>query len=117
MKIILANPRGFCAGVNMAIQCLEQCVELFGSNIYVYHEIVHNKYVVERFSNQGVTFVDSVDEVPDGSVYYLVHMVSHPKFEYNQPGEICKPLMRPARWSPKCISKRFVMPSRAITLY
>ena len=77
MKIILANPRGFCAGVNMAIQCLEQCVELFGSNIYVYHEIVHNKYVVERFSNQGVTFVDSVDEVPDGSVLlFSAHGVS-----------------------------------------
>ena len=77
MKIILANPRGFCAGVNMAIQCLEQCVELFGPDIFVYHEIVHNKYVVERFANQGVTFVDHIKEVPDGSVLlFSAHGVS-----------------------------------------
>ena len=48
MKIILANPRGFCAGVNMAIECLDKAISMFGSNIYVYHEIVHNKYVVEN---------------------------------------------------------------------
>ncbi len=77
MKIILANPRGFCAGVNMAIQCLEECVKLFGSEIYVYHEIVHNKYVVERFSSQGVTFVNHVEEVPDGSILlFSAHGVS-----------------------------------------
>lgn len=52
MKILLANPRGFCAGVNMAIQCLEECVQMFGPEIYVYHEIVHNKYVVDRFTQQ-----------------------------------------------------------------
>lgn len=77
MKIILANPRGFCAGVNMAIQSLEECVKLFGTGIYVYHEIVHNKYVVERFSSQGVTFVDRIDEVPEGSILlYSAHGVS-----------------------------------------
>ncbi len=77
MKIILANPRGFCAGVNMAIQCLEECVKLFGSEIYVYHEIVHNKYVVERFSSQGVTFVNHVEDVPDGSILlFSAHGVS-----------------------------------------
>ncbi len=77
MKIILANPRGFCAGVNMAIQSLEECVRLFGSEIYVYHEIVHNKYVVERFSRQGVTFVDSIEEVPAGSILlFSAHGVS-----------------------------------------
>lgn len=68
MKILLANPRGFCAGVNMAIECLETAIRHFGSQIYVYHEIVHNKYVVDRFVRQGVTFVDSVDEVPEGSI-------------------------------------------------
>ena len=56
MKILVANPRGFCAGVNMAIECLDETIKMFGSNIYVYHEIVHNKYVVERFTQQGVTF-------------------------------------------------------------
>ncbi|MBD3673513.1 MAG: 4-hydroxy-3-methylbut-2-enyl diphosphate reductase [Planctomycetaceae bacterium] len=77
MEIILANPRGFCAGVNMAIECLDQALKLFGDGIYVYHEIVHNKYVVERFVDQGVTFVDSVEEVPEGSILlFSAHGVS-----------------------------------------
>src|ERR1700722_19296898 len=77
MKILVANPRGFCAGVNMAIECLDETIRMFGSKIYVYHEIVHNKYVVERFTSQGVTFVDSIEEVPEGSILlYSAHGVS-----------------------------------------
>tara|TARA_R110002095_G_scaffold115506_4_gene100783 strand:+ start:1078 stop:2013 length:936 start_codon:yes stop_codon:yes gene_type:complete len=77
MKVILANPRGFCAGVNMAIECLEEVIRIFGSNIYVYHEIVHNKYVVNRFTDLGVTFVDSVSEVPEKSILvFSAHGVS-----------------------------------------
>jgi 4-hydroxy-3-methylbut-2-enyl diphosphate reductase len=77
MKVLLANPRGFCAGVNMAIECLDQALKVCGTGIYVYHEIVHNKYVVERFTGQGVTFVDSIDEVPEGSILlYSAHGVS-----------------------------------------
>ncbi|WP_166830730.1 4-hydroxy-3-methylbut-2-enyl diphosphate reductase [Thalassoroseus pseudoceratinae] len=77
MEIILANPRGFCAGVNMAIDCLDEAIRMFGSEIYVYHEIVHNKYVVERFTKQGVTFVNDVSEVPEGSILlYSAHGVS-----------------------------------------
>jgi 4-hydroxy-3-methylbut-2-enyl diphosphate reductase len=77
MQILLANPRGFCAGVNMAIECLDQAIKLCGSNIYVYHEIVHNKYVVERFTKQGVTFVDAIYEVPRGAwLLYSAHGVS-----------------------------------------
>ncbi|MCH9653627.1 MAG: 4-hydroxy-3-methylbut-2-enyl diphosphate reductase [Planctomycetes bacterium] len=77
MKLILANPRGFCAGVNMAIECLEEVIRIFGSSIYVYHEIVHNKYVVNRFTNLGVTFVDTVDEVPENSILvFSAHGVS-----------------------------------------
>lgn len=77
MKIILANPRGFCAGVNMAIDCLDECIRVFGPEIYVYHEIVHNRYVVDRFTSMGVTFVDNVDDVPAGAILlYSAHGVS-----------------------------------------
>lgn len=77
MKILLANPRGFCAGVNMAIECLDEVIRMFGSNVFVYHEIVHNKYVVERFTRQGVKFVNSVEEVPAGSILlYSAHGIS-----------------------------------------
>jgi 4-hydroxy-3-methylbut-2-enyl diphosphate reductase len=68
MKILLANPRGFCAGVNMAIDVVDEALRKVGPPIYVYHEIVHNRHVVEDFRSRGVTFVDSVDEVPPGSV-------------------------------------------------
>ena len=77
MKILLANPRGFCAGVNMAIDCLDETIRLCGADIYVYHEIVHNRYVVDRFTRQGVTFVDDVAEVPEeGILLYSAHGVS-----------------------------------------
>jgi 4-hydroxy-3-methylbut-2-enyl diphosphate reductase len=77
MKILLANPRGFCAGVNMAIECLDEAIRRFGTEIYVYHEIVHNRYVVDRFTKQGVTFVDGVNDVPEGSILlFSAHGVS-----------------------------------------
>ena len=77
MKILLANPRGFCAGVNMAIECLDEAIRRVGPGIFVYHEIVHNKYVVDRFTKQGVTFVDSMEEVPRGSILlFSAHGVS-----------------------------------------
>jgi 4-hydroxy-3-methylbut-2-enyl diphosphate reductase len=77
MKIILANPRGFCAGVNMAIDSLERALQLFGTPLYVYHEIVHNRHVVERFKKRGVVFVDGIDEIPaDSVVLYSAHGVA-----------------------------------------
>jgi 4-hydroxy-3-methylbut-2-en-1-yl diphosphate reductase len=77
MKILLCNPRGFCAGVNMAIECVERVLKLKGPPIYVYHEIVHNRHVVRRFTEQGVVFVNSIDEVPRGAtVVYSAHGVS-----------------------------------------
>src|SRR5436190_4688929 len=77
MKIILANPRGFCAGVNMAIESLDRALELFGTPVYVYHEIVHNRPVVDRFRKRGVVFVDDVGEIPSGStVLYSAHGVA-----------------------------------------
>ena len=77
MKVLLANPRGFCAGVNMAIECLDEAIRRVGAGIYVYHEIVHNKYVVDRFTNQGVRFVNSLEEVPCGGILlFSAHGIS-----------------------------------------
>ena len=77
MKILLASPRGFCAGVNMAIDTLDQAIRLFGTPIYVFHEIVHNRYVVERFRREGAVFVDDLAEVPEGSrLLFSAHGVS-----------------------------------------
>ncbi|OWK41116.1 4-hydroxy-3-methylbut-2-enyl diphosphate reductase [Fimbriiglobus ruber] len=77
MKIILANPRGFCAGVNMAVESLETALRVFGSPLYVYHEIVHNRPIVDRFRAKGVVFVDGISEVPNGgTVLYSAHGVS-----------------------------------------
>ena len=68
MKILLASPRGFCAGVNMAIDTLETAIRLYGTPVYVFHEIVHNKHVVDRFEREGAVFVNTVEEVPEGAV-------------------------------------------------
>ena len=77
MKVLLASPRGFCAGVNMAIESLELALEAFGAPLYVYHEIVHNKYVVSHFRDCGVRFVDKLSEVPEGStLLFSAHGVS-----------------------------------------
>ena len=77
MKIILANPRGFCAGVHMAIDTVDEAIKIVGTPLYVYHEIVHNRHVVRRFEEQGVVFVDTIDEVPpDATVVFSAHGVS-----------------------------------------
>jgi 4-hydroxy-3-methylbut-2-enyl diphosphate reductase len=76
MRILLASPRGFCAGVNMAIESLELAIHAFGTPLYVYHEIVHNRWVVEHFRQRGVVFVDALAEVPEGShLLYSAHGV------------------------------------------
>ena len=77
MKILLANPRGFCAGVNMAIECVEEVLRARGAPVFVYHEIVHNRHVVRGLQKKGVTFVNDVEDVPVGSVLvYSAHGVS-----------------------------------------
>lgn len=77
MEVLLANPRGFCAGVNMAIEALEEALSRFGNKLFVYHEIVHNKYVVDQFTRRGVTFVDHIEEVPEEAILlYSAHGVS-----------------------------------------
>jgi 4-hydroxy-3-methylbut-2-enyl diphosphate reductase len=77
MDVLLANPRGFCAGVDRAIDIVERALDLFGPPIYVRHEVVHNRFVVERLRMRGALFVDELSEVPDGNtVIFSAHGVS-----------------------------------------
>ena len=77
MEILLANPRGFCAGVDRAIEIVERALELFGAPIYVRHEVVHNRFVVDRLAGLGAVFVEELDAVPDNAtVIFSAHGVS-----------------------------------------
>jgi len=77
MDVILANPRGFCAGVDRAIEIVERALDLFGAPIYVRHEVVHNRYVVSHLRERGAVFVDELHEVPDdATVIFSAHGVS-----------------------------------------
>ena len=77
MQIILANPRGFCAGVDRAILIVERALELFGAPVYVRHEVVHNKYVVDSLRDKGAVFVEELDEVPDNAtVIFSAHGIA-----------------------------------------
>ena len=77
MKVLLANPRGFCAGVERAIEIVERAIEKHGSPIYVRHEVVHNRFVVENLKKKGAIFVDEIDQIPQGSiVIFSAHGVS-----------------------------------------
>jgi len=75
--VLLANPRGFCAGVDRAIEVVEQALKQFGAPVYVRHEIVHNHYVVERLRGMGAKFIDALDQVPEGAItIFSAHGVS-----------------------------------------
>jgi len=77
MQILLANPRGFCAGVDRAISIVERALEIYGAPIYVRHEVVHNRYVVDSLRERGTVFIEEISEVPDGSILiFSAHGVS-----------------------------------------
>lgn len=101
-KILLANPRGFCAGVDRAIEIVERALELFGAPIYVRHEVVHNTYVVKCLREMGAVFVEELDEVPEAAtVIFSAHGVSQ-QIQQEARNRGLKVLMQPVRWSPRC---------------
>lgn len=78
IKVLLSNPRGFCAGVDRAIEIVERALAMHGAPIFVRHEVVHNRFVVEDLENKGAVFVENLDEVPQGSILiFSAHGVSH----------------------------------------
>ena len=89
MKIILAQPRGFCAGVDRAIDIVKEALKIYGPPVYVRHEIVHNKRVVEDLKEKGAVFVEEIKEIPNGAVTVLARMVFLGKLKMNQDQENC----------------------------
>ncbi|CEG09435.1 4-hydroxy-3-methylbut-2-enyl diphosphate reductase [Afipia felis] len=99
LSIVLCSPRGFCAGVVRAIDTVERALKLYGAPVYVRHEIVHNRYVVESLRDKGAIFVAELDEIPqtDAPVVFSAHGV--PKAIPAEAGKRhFSPWMRPARW-------------------
>ena len=99
MKVILAQPRGFCAGVVRAIEIVERALQKYGPPVYVRHEIVHNKYVVERLKAKGARFVEELSEVPDDAVtVFSAHGVAKGRSRMTQAPAACRCSTQPARW-------------------
>ena len=105
-QVVLAAPRGYCAGVDRAVITVEKALETYGPPIYVRKQIVHNRHVVENLEERGAIFVEELDEVPEGStVVFSAHGVS-PAVQRRPKSEGSRRLTRPARWSPRCTTRR-----------
>jgi 4-hydroxy-3-methylbut-2-enyl diphosphate reductase len=104
-EILLAQPRGFCAGVDRAIEIVERALQQFGAPIYVRHEIVHNAYVVSDLRNKGAIFIEDLDDVPAGNtLVFSAHGVSKAvREEAESRGLRCSTPL--ARWSPRSTSR------------
>ena len=114
MDVLLANPRGFCAGVDRAIAIVEQALAQHGAPIYVRHEVVHNKFVVDDLSAKGAVFVEELDEVPRGRDRRLLRarrVEGGARAKPRRAASTCS--TRPARWSPRCTSRSRRCASRA----
>ncbi len=97
-RVLLAAPRGYCAGVDRAVVAVEKALELYGPPVYVRKQIVHNKHVVETLAARGAIFVDETDEVPEGArVVFSAHGVSL-RCTPRPPAGCCRPSTPPARW-------------------
>ena len=117
LRVILCSPRGFCAGVTRAIDVVEMALKLHGAPVYVRHEIVHNKYVVDSLKAKGAIFIKELDEAPagDAPVDLLRAWRAEIRPGGGASGAISTPSTRPARWSPRCIARRRRISSAAGT--
>ena len=111
-KLVLAKVRGFCAGVVRAIEVVEKTLEICGKPVYVRHEIIHNRYVVDELRKKGAVFVEELSEVPEGSwLIFSAHGVG-PVVVQEARGRKLKRSTRPARWSPRSTWRPSRSPSR-----
>ena len=114
MKVILAQPRGFCAGVVRAIEIVERALEKYGPPVYVRHEIVHNKHVVESLKAKGAVFVEELSEVPPNAVTIFQRARRRQERRARSRARAtCRCSTRPARWSPRCTIRASAMSARA----
>ena len=114
MKVILAQPRGFCAGVVRAIEIVERALQKYGPPVYVRHEIVHNKHVVESLKAKGARFVEELSEVPPNAVtIFSAHGVAKSVEEEAASRAASGARTPPARWSPRCTTRASAMSARA----
>ena len=107
LKVLLCSPRGFCAGVVRAINSVEQALKRYGAPVYVRHEIVHNRYVVESLKAKGAIFVEELSEIPDtkAPVIFSAHGVPKSIPEESQAPQLLLASTPPARWSPRSTAR------------